>query len=80
MGFEDFWAAYPVKRGKLDAQKAWKKIAPDEDTQAQMLEAIAEQRRCKQWRDGFICYPATWLRQGRWMDELGAADFYQARL
>ena len=30
------------------------------------------QAHCKteQWMRGFIPYPATWLRQGRWDDEL----------
>lgn len=75
MGFEEFWAAYPVKRAKLAALKAWNKLAPDEPTQQQILTAIEEQRRCKQWRQGYIPYPATWLNQGRWMDELGKHDF-----
>lgn len=79
-GFADFWAAYPVKRGKLDALKAWQKLAPTDETIMIMLHAITEQRRCKQWRDGFIPYPATWLRRGGWLDELGPADFYRAKL
>ncbi len=78
--FEDFWNAYPRRRAKLDAVKAWQKLAPDEDTIQLMLEAIDEQHRCKQWREGVIPYPATWLRRGGWLDELGPQDFYQARL
>lgn len=78
--FEDFWEAFPRKRAKLDAMRAWAKLKPTEDTVAQMLTAIDEQRRCKQWRDGYIPYPATWLRRGGWMDELTSADFYRARL
>lgn len=78
--FDRFWQAYPVKRGKLDALKAWHQVHPDEATLEQILEAIAEQKRCRQWRDGFIPYPATWLRRGSWMDELGPQDFYQAKL
>jgi hypothetical protein len=37
-----------------------------------MVRAIEKQKRSKQWqKDGgsYIPYPATWLNQGRWMDE-----------
>ena len=76
-GFEAFWKAYPLKRSKLDALKAWRKLTPPLET---VLDAIEAQRTCRQWRDGYIPHPATWLRRGGWMDELTAADFYQARL
>lgn len=80
MDFQDFWAAYPVKRGRLDALKAWTKLNPPPLVIPQMLEAIEQQKRCKQWRDGFIPWPATWLRRGCWLDELNRNDFYQAKL
>lgn len=80
MSFNEFWAAYPVKRNKLDALKAWQQLDPPPLLIPEMLEAIAQQKKCKQWRDGYIPYPATWLRRGGWLDELSPADFYQARL
>ena len=79
-GFERFWTSYPRKVGKLDALRAWKKLKPDETLVEHMIESIDEHRRCKAWRDGFICHPATFLRQGRWMDELGYDDFHHAKL
>lgn len=78
-GFEDFWTAYPVKRSKIDALKAWNKIQPDEALLQQMLEAIEDQKHTKQWRFGYTPYPATWLRKGCWMDQLGPNDYYQSR-
>jgi len=39
-----------------------------------VLSAIAAQKATDQWKkDGgqFIPLPATWLRQGRWDDEVG---------
>ncbi len=78
--FEDFWAHYPRKIGKLAALKVWQKLKPDETLVQQMIQSIEEHKRCKVWRDGYICHPVTFLRQGRWMDELGPQDFYQARL
>ena len=70
--FDRFWLAYPKKTGKGAALKAWKKIRPDEATQAAMLSALDWQRVSDQWtkeRGEFIPNPATWLNQARWMDE-----------
>lgn len=69
LGFAEFWLAYPVKRGKGAAEKAWKRLRPDLQT---VLDAIAIAKRSDQWlKNGgeFIPYPATWLNQRRWEDE-----------
>jgi|SRR5262245_26287688 len=66
--FETFWRAYPRRIGKLNARRAWDRIAPDAKLQQQMLEALDWQR--EQWDDPrFTPHPATWLNGGRWMDE-----------
>lgn len=83
MGFEDFWATYPRKVGKLAALKVWQKLNPSPELVTQMLESIEQHRRCRQWREDngkYIPHPRTFLSQGRWMDELGEHDFYRARL
>lgn len=70
--FERFWDAYPRKKAKEAARKAWSRIGPDESLLAVMLAAISHQRRSPGWlKDGgqFIPHPATWLNQGRWQDE-----------
>jgi hypothetical protein len=67
--FEDFWYKYPKKVGKEAALKAWNKMKPDI---IQVIDAINWQRESKQWQqeDGkYIPNPATYLNQGRWMDE-----------
>ncbi len=69
MGFEQFWAAYPRKVGKLAALAIWKRIKPTDELVKQMLEALAWQRLSRQWREGYIPHPKTWLGQGRWLDE-----------
>lgn len=69
--FEDFWKAYPKKRAKDDALKAFSKRKPDKHLLETMLSAIAVQSKSEDWlKDGgkFIPYPATWLNDGRWMD------------
>ena len=67
--FARFWEAYPSKVGKGAAEKAFAKIKPSPDLLAQMLEAVGWQAKTKQWQEGFIPNPATWLNQRRWEDE-----------
>ena len=79
--FDRFWNAYPRRQAKRDALKAWGKLKPTPELLATMLEAIEEQKRGRQWRDGYIPLPATWIRGQRWEDELDPRrDFYRARL
>ena len=69
MYFEDFWYKYPKKVGKQEAIKSWKKAKPDI---LQVIDALNWQIPSKQWQqeDGkYIPNPATYLNQGRWMDE-----------
>lgn len=71
--FDHFWAAYPRRVGKQDALKAWTKIKPDAVLLALILKAIENQKQGADWRkdDGqFIPHPSTWLRAGRWLDEV----------
>lgn len=71
-GFCRFWAAYPKKKSKGDAEKAWGKIKPDEQLTARIIAAVEQAKTQTEWRkEGgqFIPYPATWLNAKRWEDE-----------
>ena len=68
-GFDLFWVAYPRKTAKSQALKAFSKLAPSVDQLDDMLQAISTQRTGKQWLDGFIPHPATWINGSRWEDE-----------
>lgn len=68
-GFEEFWQAYPKKVGKEAARKSWSKSKLNVD---QVLKSLEWQKESDQWQksDGqFIPNPATYLNQGRWLDE-----------
>lgn len=72
--FERFWKAYPKKRGKDAAFRAWEKRrkAHDLPPVEALLAALDAAGTSREWRkDGgqFIPYPATWLNQGRWADD-----------
>lgn len=71
-GFDVFWGAYPKKVGKDAARKAYNARKPSQEMLSAMLAAIETQCASPQWqKDGgqFIPNPATWLKEGRWMDE-----------
>ncbi len=73
--FKLFWTAYPKKRSKGAAQKAWAKVRPDSSLLAAILEAIAAQKRSEAWQKQggqYIPYPATWLNARGWEDEMEA--------
>ncbi len=71
-GFGAFWAAYPKKRARADAARAWKALSPDHGLQARLLSALESQKAGAEWqREGgrFVPYPGAWLRGRRWEDE-----------
>lgn len=72
LDFDRFWKAYPLKKAKQAALKAWKKINPDKQLAETIIAAVEKQKRWEDWiRDNgqYIPHPATWLNQGRWEDE-----------
>ena len=75
--FDALWEVYPRKVGKEAAFTEFAKIAPDGPLVAVMVGAVERQRQSPQWlRDGgqFIPHPRTWLKQGRWQDDVDLAE------
>ena len=68
--FEDFWYKYPKKVGKDAAIKAWNKAKPDIISVIDTLNWQIESKQWQQENGKYIPNPATYLNQGRWMDEL----------
>ena len=71
-GFEQFWSAYPRKRNKGAAWKAWKVLKPVDALVTEILQALEVARTSDDWRrEGgrFIPYPASWLNAHGWEDE-----------
>ncbi|KVZ26990.1 hypothetical protein WL14_00665 [Burkholderia cepacia] len=70
--FASFWKLYPRKDAKVQARKAFLKLAPSAELLEQILDALDRFKRCDQWvrEDGkFIPFASTWLNQRRWEDE-----------
>jgi DNA-binding MarR family transcriptional regulator len=68
--FADFWAAYPRKKGKQQALKAWIKAVKDGADPTLIVlgaERYATERTSEDPQ--YTAHPATWLNAGRWEDE-----------
>lgn len=68
--FDDFWAVYPVKKGRAAAEAKWK---------ARKLDAIADQiiadvklraATDRQWLEGFIPHGSTYVNGKGWEDAI----------
>ena len=75
-GFESLWAIYPRKVAKADAEKAFRKLAPDAALLEVLLAAVTTQAAWPKWRENsgeFVPHLATWLNGKRWEDQAPAA-------
>lgn len=66
--FDQFWASYPRKAAKFAAVKAYGK-AVKIDSPERIFAGLLEYRKHLPDDAQFIPHAATWLNQGRWMDE-----------
>ncbi|VWC25899.1 gp60 [Burkholderia pseudomultivorans] len=72
--FAIFWAAYPKKRSKEKAEKAFTKRNPDEQLFNDLMAGLERAKTSEQWQNPqFIPHAATWLNAGGWMDEYQTA-------
>jgi len=70
--FDEFWARYPKKRSKGQAERAWVKLSPDDTLFRQIMEGLERAKRSRDWikeSGRYIPYPATWLNAKGWEDD-----------
>lgn len=75
IAFSEFWALYPRKTSKIAAERAWAKAVKAVDPAiiiAAIPAAVAQWKREQRPLDK-VPYPATWLNNGSWEDEIPAA-------
>lgn len=75
--FSDWYRAYPKKKNRGDAEKAWKAVQVTPAIFRQMMAALSWQVQSHDWvkQDGqFIPYPASYLRAKGWEDERRVAS------
>lgn len=72
-GFDEWWKQYPKKVGKLDAKKAYRAVIKQGATPQDLLDGLKRHNtnwKAKNTEPQYIPHPASWLRKGRWEDEL----------
>jgi hypothetical protein len=68
--FADFYALYPRKKSRGDAEKAWKQALKAGHDPEEIMAGLKRNLADISKRDPqFIPYPATWLRSQAWADE-----------
>jgi len=75
--FELLWLAYPKKKNRGQAERAWAKIPLDEELAGLIISKVDEARASPEWtkeNGRFIPYPATWLNAKGWEDEITPAE------
>lgn len=68
-GFVEFYAKYPRKVARADAEKVWARLQPDEALQGRIMAALQSNGFDYRENGRFIPHPATWLNAARWDDE-----------
>ena len=71
--FNSLWNAYPKRKAKGRAEKAFLKADPDELLVARMEATIKKAKTSEDWtreNGKYIPLPATWLNDRRWEDEI----------
>jgi len=72
--FEIFWEAYPRKRSKTTAEKAFAKLNPNEQLFNDLMAGLGRATTSDDWANPkYIPHAGTWLNAGGWMDEIQAA-------
>jgi len=76
LAFSRFWEVYPKKTAKPKAEKAFKKLALQNGELERIITAVGEWSKTDQWQEAsgkFIPYPATFINQRRWEDQIPQA-------
>ncbi|MCD8311252.1 MAG: phage replication protein [Firmicutes bacterium] len=73
MRFSAFWEAYPKKKAKVTALKAWMRIKPTAELFEKIMSAVEKYKHSQDWlkeNGAYIPNPTTWLNGGCWDDEI----------
>ena len=69
--FNQFWAEYPLKSKKLEAERVFKQLVKSGTATAEVIiDGARRYRAATSKKDRqYVQGPPAWLRAGRWMDE-----------
>jgi hypothetical protein len=76
--FADFWAVYPKKVKRKDAEALWTRRKFDAIADALIADVLNRAANDDGWQRGYVPDPTTYLNQERWNDEVRAAPTARA--
>lgn len=68
--FEEFWQAYPEKKGKADAARAWRRRGLDSIADRIIADVKARVGGDRQWLEGYIPHGSTYVNRSGWEDAI----------
>lgn len=77
VGFTEFWLAYPKKANKPAAEKAFRKLSPNAEFLAKIINDVKARTMTPDWKKQggqFIPHPSTYLNQHGWENPISAAN------
>ena len=66
--FEQFWDIYPKKVDKKKSEEKWGRLPYE--VQLAILKDIPARQQGRQWQEGYIPHPTTYLNGERWTDQI----------
>lgn len=70
--FEEFWNAYPCRKGRVGAEKQWKAKGYDSIADRILADVAARKAGDRQWLEGFIPHGSTYVNGRGWEDAIEA--------
>lgn len=70
--FDDFWAAYPNRKGKAEALKKWRALSLDAIADRIIADVKARIACDREWISGYVPHGSTYVNGRGWEDEIAA--------
>jgi hypothetical protein len=70
--FRRWYAGYPNKQHRPEAERAWAKLDPDDALTDALTADVEARQEGRKWAEGFIEHPATYLNNRVWEDDIEA--------
>lgn len=70
--FDRWYAAYPNRQKRPEAERAWRNLDPDDALTQTIIEDVIARSHGRKWAEGYIEHPATYLNQRAWEDDIEA--------
>jgi len=77
--FEEWYSRYPNKQHRPEAERAWRRLDPDDDLTAILVGDLQLRLAGRKWAENFIEHPATYLRNRVWEDDIEPVRAVPAR-